>query len=61
MDFSKLSPEERLAAEQAVLSVLARREPALPCEPWDKRVLNAPTVRLACPPRRTHRRPALSG
>lgn len=31
------------------VSVLARREPALPCEPkdWDKRVLNDPTVRLA--------------
>ena len=32
------------------LSVLAKREAAEPCEPqdWDKRVLNEPTVRLAC-------------
>jgi hypothetical protein len=31
------------------LSVLARREPAAPCDPaeWDKRVLNEPTARLA--------------
>jgi hypothetical protein len=31
------------------LSVLARREPAAPCEPaqWDRRVLNEPTARLA--------------
>lgn len=31
------------------LSVLARREPAAPCEPagWDTRVLNEPTARLA--------------
>lgn len=31
------------------VSVLARREPALSCDPkdWDRRVLNVPTVRLA--------------